>query len=491
MGEKMRDEFRGNFSRDVFDPDNSFSRILMQQGKVLLDSDFNGLQDLMTYYLRTIAKDIIGPHGGLKNDKINSFKVEYDDTEKDITIAPGHYYVDGILCINNKQGQNGPTPLNYKEQEGYISDTNIPHSDGIYPLMPGKNLIYLDVWERSISYIQDDTLLETALGIGDADTTVRSKVVWQVKSLQPNEDKGCNSDHWKEWNKYRGMLMAGLANPKGKLTKDCVVSQNVQLMLQKNLLLRVEIHRAGLAGPTENNEPATFKWSCINGSADFKISDIARSEEIIDKTSNLKWDVATVTLDYPLNSGHLSLKVGDIVEIVDDIYILSRQAFPLWQVDSIEADSNQVILKRNQPKKYVEHVGDEIINNPLLRRWDQKQGDPVSGGLQLSDDNAAIIKEGSGSISDHNANWLNLGMGIAIQFQTSNPDVPFNYRTGDYWLIPVRALTGVDWPIAEPPHGVEHHYAPLAIITLGGDKTLQGDISDCRSVFDHISKPIP
>jgi hypothetical protein len=46
----------------------------------------------------------------------------------------------------------------------------------------------------------------------------------------------------------------------------------------------------------------------------------------------------------------LSLEVGDIVDTIDDTYILARQAFPLWWVDSIEAESNQVILKRKQPK---------------------------------------------------------------------------------------------------------------------------------------------
>jgi len=46
-----------------------------------------------------------------------------------------------------------------------------------------------------------------------------------------------------------------------------------------------------------------------------------------------------------------------------------------------------------------------------------------------------------------------------------------HYRTGDYWLIPARTATG-DIEMAKrregascgaPPHGIEHHYAPLAI----------------------------
>jgi hypothetical protein len=44
-----------------------------------------------------------------------------------------------------------------------------------------------------------------------------------------------------------------------------------------------------------------------------------------------------------------------------------------------------------------------------------------------------------------------------------------HYRTGDYWLIPARVATNdIEWPSVTEgvlPHGIEHHYAPLAILT--------------------------
>jgi hypothetical protein len=71
------------------------------------------------------------------------------------------------------------------------------------------------------------------------------------------------------------------------------------------------------------------------------------------------------------------------------------------------------------------------------------------------------------------------------------------YRTGDYWQIPARTATGdVEWPtetdkdsqgntvtvqIAKPPDGIEHHYAPLAVISVAnGAVKLTGD---CRKQF--------
>ena len=55
---------KGDFSRDTFDPAKHFTRVLMQQGRVLLDSDWNEQTSLLLHYLRTLAADIIGPHGG-------------------------------------------------------------------------------------------------------------------------------------------------------------------------------------------------------------------------------------------------------------------------------------------------------------------------------------------------------------------------------------------------------------------------------------------
>ena len=77
--------------------------------------------------------------------------------------------------------------------------------------------------------------------------------------------------------------------------------------------------------------------------------------------------------------------------------------------------------------------------------------------------------------------WLPLSNGVEVEFSRANdPDDvhPTGYRTGDYWLVPARTASGdVLWPqgntgegrigpLAVSPHGVEHHYAPLAVLDL-------------------------
>jgi hypothetical protein len=122
-----------------------------------------------------------------------------------------------------------------------------------------------------------------------------------------------------------------------------------------------------------------------------------------------------------------------------------------------------------------------MITLPLLRQWDQRpdKGSEVSGG-------AILFSESN----DPRIGWIKIEDGIEVQFQPSdNGEQSREYRTGDYWHIPARAPTGkIEWPTsvgnknneypeALPPHGIQHHYAPLAVIYDTGNPT------DCRCKF--------
>ena len=73
---------------------------------------------------------------------------------------------------------------------------------------------------------------------------------------------------------------------------------------------------------------------------------------------------------------------------------------------------------------------------------------------------------------------------MQVRFEPQTPAAV--YRTGDYWLIPARvASCDILWPpAADGPkpvtaHGVQHHYAPLAII----DQTGTAIAVDCRRII--------
>ena len=181
---------KGDFTRDTFDPRKHFSRVLMQQGRVQLDADWNEQTAILLHYLRTLATDMLGPHAGPQDamgfaiitketanatTRIDGF--EADSTRRDVLkkelekgnaiIAPGRYYVHGVLVECHRA-------ILYTEQGCE------PKLEDIQKWQSGL-LAYLDVWERHITYVEDDHIREVALG--GPDTCTRAQVVWQVRIL--------------------------------------------------------------------------------------------------------------------------------------------------------------------------------------------------------------------------------------------------------------------------------------------------------------------
>ena len=53
----MQGEFRGDFTRDTYNPSKQFLRVFMQQGRVQLDADWNEQVSILLNYLQTLATD--------------------------------------------------------------------------------------------------------------------------------------------------------------------------------------------------------------------------------------------------------------------------------------------------------------------------------------------------------------------------------------------------------------------------------------------------
>src|SRR4030095_6255744 len=51
---------KGDFSRDSFDPARHFARVLLQQGRVLTDADFNEQAAIQQHFLRAFVVDLVG-----------------------------------------------------------------------------------------------------------------------------------------------------------------------------------------------------------------------------------------------------------------------------------------------------------------------------------------------------------------------------------------------------------------------------------------------
>ena len=483
----MQGEFRGDFTRDTYDKSKHFLRVLMQQGRVQLDADFNEQTSILLNRLQTLAKDVFGLQGGPEENcgfefigteeqinNINNLKEEEKQKLKQMLqsqgylISKGNYYVNGILCENDEF-------ISYSQQPDFIPEPIDPCK---VQLNGTTYLAYLDVWERHISPIEDHDDLKINIrevALGGADTATRSKLVWQVKlkQLKDNQDIETlvkqvtkNHDYFRSvlgqelLKSGEGKIIARVTKPSSGINDPCIIPFNSKFRGTENHLYRAEIFTDP---PDDNKNKLSFVWSRENSSIVFPIvtSTVINSSAI------------ALNLEYLGKDKDSSLSAGDWVEIIDDDYILQNSDRQLLKVEQVDRIENQVILSGDGKNKILLKE-----KHPLLRRWD-------SGEVKVN-------------LSDVNNKWFPLEDGIEIQFQG---DIQNSfYQVGDYWLIPVRTATGnVEWPKRkngegklEPqpqlPHGTNHYYAPLAIILGNPNKVI---IHDCRTKIGNKENSTP
>lgn len=438
---------KGDFSKDTFDPGRHFTRVLMQQGRVHLDADFNEQAAIATYLRRTLARDLIGPEGGpldnagfaIVGDAAGAKALGKVLAPGDFVIGTGRYYVDGQLCENS-------VPLLYSEQQGYPFDPDTT----IDALAEAANrsgfTIYLDVWERHVAVVEQPALAEVALG--GPDTASRAQLTWQVRVLLPenanrapvtlNDALGRNLPR-----------LAARAEPPAASSDPCTVDPAARYRGLENQLYRVEIHAPGAADPERAG--ASYKWSRDNGAIVFPLAGAPVIDAVGSSTT-----VSLTTLGHDDAHG---LEAHTWVELVDDLVTLRGAAGSLLRVHSVDRDSFSVVLEGQADPG----IGVDPRLHPYLRRWDHS-GDPAAGGA------VPVVESAEEPLV-----WRGLEDGVQVIFPGAVDGNAATYRTGDYWLIPARTATGsVEWPrLGEeaglnpqplPPKGIEHVYASLAAV---------------------------
>jgi len=89
----------GDYSRYNFDPRRYFTSVLMQQGRVALDSDWNEFSTIIERRLRAETVDIIG-RAVVPKETANGFKITpaVVNGKNTLTIGRGRIYVHGLLA---------------------------------------------------------------------------------------------------------------------------------------------------------------------------------------------------------------------------------------------------------------------------------------------------------------------------------------------------------------------------------------------------------
>lgn len=448
-----------DISRSTFNPMNDYLGVVMEQGRVQVDADWNEFAAEFARRIQAGTLDLLG-HAIYPPTTPNAFSITptvSGSGVRSLNIGTGRLYVDGLLAENHgvpgsgsavwdpalaelsgaPQIPNAPLQsVDYLTQQPYYPSPTSPPGNGPY-------LIYLDVWRRPVTYLQDASLVDSAIGV---DTSGRLQTVWQVKWLDVSNVPGgvtpqtpdSEIPNWySQTQQTAGQLTTGTtaSTPAGPCSLAPAGGLYTGL---ENQLYRVEIHNPG------SPASATFKWSRENGSVATTVTAIAQATNSLNKTA------AALTVASLGRDQVLGFAAGNWIEITNDLLFLQGQPGEMHQIDSVVPATNTIILvdQLGNPANFPATQVSRIV------RWD-------SPGIVAM---PALTTP------------VTLENGITVSFSLNPQTGVFN--TGDFWMFAARTGDGVVEPLNNAyPAGIAHHYARLAIVTYPSTAV------DCRTLL--------
>lgn len=501
---------KGDFSRTTFDAARHYSGVLMQQGRVQLDADWNEQLAIQRHRDYTEAEDVIGECGAPKHDA--GFRIEPAPDGADLIVHPGRFYVHGRLCeleatpvaaafvsatqvtverwfvdggafaahqyvelsasdvasavarIQTTDEANllltfsssvaafqTATGLRVRRLLTYLTQPDLPDPAYASPSQPPA----LDLPDGNyIAYLDVWPRHMTALdddlirekALNGPDTATRVKTLWQVK-LWPGPEDGAPLPG----DTNCGTEVAGweelTAPPSGRMS--------------------------ARAEPGAEPGPCVLPPSAGYLGLENQLYrvEIHEGGELGTHTVSFKW----------------SRDNGSVVKAI--------QPIPNTTDFTVETGPDDVLGLANG--QWVEQGDDAIDLNAIARSLFQFQRDPVTGAVSLSFpvdetrhpklrrwDSADVVTiqwppQGDG--------WIALENGVQVRFEAGT------YRTGDYWLIPARTVLGdVEWPadaagepLALPRRGIQHHYCRIGVVEVSGTTI---EVEDCRPIFPPLNE---
>jgi len=464
----------GDYSRVRFDPRVDIAGVMMQQGRVQLDADWNEWVAVLERRQRAETVDTFGVHvtPGVSGVAVvspqtpDAFKITASGGA--ISIGRGRMYVDGLLAENHGGGTlefdpllcelRGQSALDYTQQPYFPAPPALPAG--------GPHLAYLEVWQRELTHVQRPELVESAVGV---DTTTRLQTVWQVRMLANIGAADCTTPDagvagWANLIRPSGGRMSIKAEGVAPDLDPCELPPGGGYRGLENQLYRIEIHDGGNAGT------ANFKWSRDNASIASNVLEVvahtATATEL--KLASLGRDAV------------LRFNSGDWVEILDDRRELGGEGGDpgkrrgVLRKINVDDAKQTISFSPPLPADLIPAGGADTLaaRHSRVRRWDQ------NGIVRDANNNVLVDLDAAGSTGlipvPAAGVWVALENGVQIQFGLDG--VGGVFLCGDYWVSAARSAdTSVETYTLAPPRGIHRHYARLAIVTF------PADAHDCRT----------
>ncbi|HLM55860.1 MAG TPA: DUF6519 domain-containing protein [Pyrinomonadaceae bacterium] len=515
---------KGDFSRLTFDRRKRYSGVLMQQGRVQTDADWNEQLEIQHRRTEMEARDVIGLCGVPK--ETGGFEIQALDspaplTPFDLSVSDGRIYVDGLLCesdaskvaLSSLQGMQGTAatldvdgrPLRPGQWVTVSGDDGANSTRLIVYVDEGLGVLTFDAnlpnyqdsdhpyLKRVTTYLtQPDLASPEFAEPPDPDAPV------QLPSLKLPEG------HYLAYLRVFERHVTALDDPliREKALGGPDTTTRIKNVWQLGLLpvaapnnqevdceSQLPEWDALVAPPTglmnARTEPEDDpKDPCLlppeagyrrlenqlyrvevhrggpRASASFKWS---RENGSI-QTNVEKVNGTKVTVSDLGRDEVLGFSGGQWVEVVDDESELTAAPRPLALITKVTKETREITLD-------ADITALEGRAGLRLRRWDQPGDEGTADGLPMA------------------AGWLDIEGGIQVEFSEGT------YRAGDYWLIPARTATAdIEWPPygvpnetpqPQPPRGVKHHYCRLALLFSNDDGVAV--VEDCRKLFPPLT----
>jgi len=430
-------------ARVSYNPRQQYRSVVMQQGRVTLEADWNESQAIVGEELRHETLDIIGPAGTPDNGYDIVVTGTVPTPPFDFTVSAGTMYVGGVRLVLDAAVQ-------YSNQSDWLDHSGDP--DWIMPSSPTDEYIYLLVREQEVSAVEDSALREVALG--GPDTAARTRMIQHIVRLG-TQTTNC---------------AGGLAAAETYWANEGLIFDPATMRLEPQSSLQVSF---GSLPPPDPCEPEvtggylgadnqlirvqitgqnTLVWGFDDASFLYRVT--------IDSTAQV------LTLQsQPVDAFHQP-QANQAVEVLqsaallnDGEYIASATGVVQTLTSSYNQSTQQLTLPAALPAPYIDPAQ---TPRAFLRVWQQQLTFTPGTPIQLG----------------------NTGVYVTL---TTAGGAPFH--SGDYWMIAVRPSTPTQvYPQSylqgKGPDGPRMWACPLAAIEWDAG-ILQRD-EDCRQQFCNL-----
>lgn len=436
-------------ARITYDEKQQYRSVVMQQGRVTLEADWNEAQEIRNEDLRKDALDIVGP-AGTPDDGYGVSALS--EPKFDLAISAGTMYVGGERVELEQR-------LHYSNQPDWLDhliDPDFIDLSAFNEVPPQNEFVYLFLREQEVSAVEDSSLREVALG--GPDTAARLRLIQHIVRAKVRGDSCASGlkesrQHWTEEGlRFAPATMRLLSNSTLELgfsnvetePDPCEPAAQGGYLGADNQLIRVQISDA--AGHK-------FLWGYDNASFLYRID--------VKNPNTVALQSAPVDAFHEPKSGQTVEVLMAAAHLHNGEFVAAHSGF-VTKVNTYVRDGQQITLADALPAVY----GDGDPNHPkpprvFLRVWQEE--------LPFTPGTAVGLTQ----------------TGLEIKLRSRNG--PFH--TGDFWQIAVRPSTPtrayperyLNGP--QPPDGPRMWACPLAAIQW---TEANAHISDCRNPFDNL-----